>query len=93
MNTRGRHTLFKNTLDVMWYIRTFIASSLNAQNHFRELVTDLFTYLERTLKKNKELTWIKGLMFKLLQEKEGSNNAIKAKDEGQQCNSLTSCAK
>ena len=89
MNTRGKHTLFRSTVDMIWYICSFVASSLYAQKHFRGPVTDLLDYLERTLTplskeilgQNQQLIQIKGLLFKILDDMDGSGPATGAQND------------
>jgi hypothetical protein len=49
MNIISRHTLFRNTFDMMWYIHSFFSSRFDFQKHFWEPFIDLVMYLERTL--------------------------------------------
>jgi len=77
MNTRGRRTLFKKTLDMLWHFRSFVATSMDAQQPIRDPVADMLSYLERTLtplskelnKQNQELSQIKGKLAQLLQNR------------------------
>lgn len=76
---------------MMWYIHSFVAPRIDTQKLFQKPITDLLAYLERTLsplsteilQQNQELTQIKGLLLKMMQEKNGSFYATKARNDGQ----------
>ena len=53
MHTRGKQTLFQSTLDMMWHMRSFVASRFDVQEKNRDLKITL-TSLYKNIPKHRK---------------------------------------